>query len=265
MSTSAVAGVDGCKAGWFYFCYDHRGLTYGIANSFGELADWLPDETRIFIDIPIGLIDSGESARECDRAARQLLGPRRSSIFSPPCRPVLQAIDYDEARSISQASIGKKLSKQSFFITPKIREVDDFLLQVDHGKIVREVHPELAFWGLNGRQPMTHNKKTQAGFEERLAILSVYIPQAASVIASVMQVYPRKVLLRDDIVDAMVCLLVARTSNHALQTVPAVVPRDSKGLAMEIVFTEHPDSRIIDRAEARKLAARGKADASHIN
>ncbi len=246
MSTSAVAGVDGCKAGWFYFCYDHRGLTYGIANSFAELVDMLPADTGIFIDIPIGLIGSGDSARECDRAARQMLGPRRSSIFSPPCRPVLQAIDYDEARRISQASIGKKLSKQSFFITPKIREVDDFLLQDKNKKIVREVHPELAFWGLNGRQPMTQNKKTQAGFDERLALLRVYIPQAASVVASVMQVYPRKDLLRDDIVDAMVCLVVARSPNHALQTVPAVVPRDSKGLAMEIVFTEHPDSQVID-------------------
>ena len=256
MAAGVVLGVDGCKAGWFYFREDQQGLSYGIAASFGELAASLPDHSRVFIDIPIGLIDRGENGRACDSDARRLLGPRRSSIFSPPCRAVLKASTYDEARIISQQSIGKKLSKQSFFITPKIREVDEFLLQGNRKITVREVHPELAFWALNGRQAMQYNKKLQAGFDERLALLKLFIADADSLINAVMQHYARKDVLRDDIVDAMVCLVVSRTSDEALQTVPAVVPNDSMGLAMEIVFTEHPDKRAIKQ---------GDTDAGHID
>lgn len=248
MTVKVVFGVDGCKAGWFYFRDDGQQLTCGIAGSFTELASAAPPASRIYVDIPIGLIDRGDSGRACDREARQLLGARRSSIFSPPCRPVLDATTYDEARNISQQSIGKKISKQSFLIMPKIREVDDFLTSSSHRLSVREVHPELAFWALNARQPMTHNKKLQSGFEERLALLSAQLAEAECLVNFAMQDFPRKDVLRDDIVDAMVCLLVARTSLDALQTVPAAAPRDSNGLAMEIVFTEHPNDRVFDQA-----------------
>ena len=104
----------------------------------------------------------------------------------------------------------------------------------------------MAFWALNQRQAMTCNKKQGAGFAERLALLEQYLSDAGSLIERVMQDYPRKVVLRDDIVDALVCLLVARTSEDQLQTLPQTVPLDTRGLAMEIVFTEHPDSRAIN-------------------
>lgn len=240
MPTAAVVGVDGCKAGWFFFRQDREGLSYGIAKDFASLAAALPDRSRVFIDIPIGLIGPGEAGRDCDSLARRLLGPRRSSIFSPPCRAVLSASNYAEACAISQQAIGKKLSKQSFFIMPKIKEVDEYLRQGSDRITVREIHPELAFWALNQRRPMEHSKKLAAGFEARLKLLQQHLGSARSLIDEVMLSYPRKQLLRDDIVDALVALVVASAANDAVQTVPAVVPYDSMGLAMEIVFTEHP-------------------------
>lgn len=245
MPIGAVVGVDGCKAGWFFFRQDREGLSYGIAKDFASLVAALPDHSRVFIDIPIGLISHGEAGRDCDSAARKLLGPRRSSIFSPPCRPVLAARDYDEARVISQRTIGKKLSKQSFFIMPKIKEVDEYLLQGSDRITVREMHPELAFWALNQRRPMEHSKKQAAGFEARLKLLQRYFGSARSLIDEVMLSYPRKQVLRDDIVDALVALVVAGAADDALQTVPGDVPYDSKGLAMEIVFTEHPNKVVL--------------------
>ena len=51
--------------------------------------------------------------------------------------------------------------------------------------------------------------------------------------------------LPDDVLDAIVAMLVARTSDDALHTVPEIPPTDARGLAMEIVFTEHPNDRAL--------------------
>ena len=44
------------------------------------------------IDMPLGLLESGW--READRAARGLLGPRRSSVFAIPPRAVWAQASY---------------------------------------------------------------------------------------------------------------------------------------------------------------------------
>ena len=53
------------------------------------------DLSLIVIDVPIGLLHAGE--RECDRAARKLIGKRRSSVFPAPIRAMLDAETYEEA------------------------------------------------------------------------------------------------------------------------------------------------------------------------
>ncbi len=233
---SPAVGIDGCRAGWFFFKYAQQQLSWGISSTFTELAATQADATRLFIDIPIGLSPDGESGRDCDSEARRLLGPRRSSVFSPPCRAVLNASSYDEAKRLSALAIGKKLSKQSYFILPKIKEVDAWL-QSTHGKpAVREVHPELAFWALNQQQAMRHNKKTAEGFDERLAVLQRWFADADSIIQQVMSEYPRKHLLRDDIVDALVVLIVALHPEDSLGCLPANPPLDETGIPMEMVF-----------------------------
>ena len=126
---STTVGVDGCKEGWFYFREDQTSVSFGVASDLKNLTRILPKDSRIFIDIPIGLIDSGSEGRACDLAARKALGsPRASSVFPAPAYPVLRTTEYEEAKIVSLRAIGKKLSKQVFAITPKIREVNDFLL-----------------------------------------------------------------------------------------------------------------------------------------
>jgi predicted RNase H-like nuclease len=36
---------------------------------------------------------------------------------------------------------------------------------------VVEVHPEVSFWAMAGKQPMQHKKRRQAGYDERAALL----------------------------------------------------------------------------------------------
>ena len=69
---------------------------------------------------------------------------------------------------------------QSFVIMDKIRQVDDLVTPAMQ-KRVREIHPEVAFYVLNGERPVEHNKKTLAGRNERIALLAGAFPTAAEV------------------------------------------------------------------------------------
>jgi predicted RNase H-like nuclease len=246
---NTVVGVDGCKLGWFYFRRIGDTITHGVATSLETLIETLPTQSRIFIDIPIGLLDSGHEGRECDKAARKMLGSKRaSSVFPAPYRPVLSAKTYQDAKHRSLIASGKMLSQQAFAITSKIREIDDFLsANINARKIVREIHPELCFWGLNQRQAMTNPKKTEAGFEERIQVLEQLMPNVRSIITKPMKDYLRKEVSRDDILDALVGLIVGCTSDDALQTVPIKPVKDSFGLPMEMVYTEQPNERALNK------------------
>jgi predicted RNase H-like nuclease len=185
------------------------------------------------IDVPIGLPDRGP--RLCDREARKLLGPgRASSVFPAPIRPVLAASSYEEACEIRSQIEDKKMSLQSWAIVPKIREVDEVLREdVTLQSKVREVHPEVSFYFLAGKQPMKHSKKRRAGKEERRSVLEpVFGHWLAAALAE------RKSLgsAQDDILDAFVALWTAeRVALGTFHTIPPTPPRDSCGLRMEIV------------------------------
>lgn len=124
-----VAGVDGTPGGWAVVTIEGR---RSAIRKVAALFDILKiDFDSIAIDVPIGLLNAYEvGGRACDRAARQLLGRRRaSSVFPAPVRPVLAAASWHDACVISRASAphGKAVSKQTFAILPKIKEVDELL------------------------------------------------------------------------------------------------------------------------------------------
>ena len=112
------------------------------------------------IDIPIGLRDSGAQPRWCEHEARKCLGKRRSSVFTPPVRSSLSFDSYAAASNNNLGRSGKKLSKQAWGIMPKIAEVDAFLeSEFAACGVLRESHPEVLFYKLNGNQPMAYAKK----------------------------------------------------------------------------------------------------------
>ena len=128
-----VAGLDGCRAGWVLATV--RAMPSGrtrrtppvdirVIDGLETVADDLASRRLVAagIDIPIGLPPGGP--RACDVAARRMLGPRRSTIFPAPARAVLEAEGYEQACALSRAASGKAISKQTFNILPKIREVD---------------------------------------------------------------------------------------------------------------------------------------------
>ena len=156
------AGIDGCRGGWCHVWLDTNGSHgSGILRTIDEWTG-LPDnaDAIVLIDMPIGLKETGPNERRCDSAARKLLKKRGSSIFPAPCRQSLAADEYPLASDLNQAVTGRRLSLQSYYIMPKIRELDRFMRDVARRLDIREFHPELGFLALNRFVPLKHSKKT---------------------------------------------------------------------------------------------------------
>ena len=239
MSAAWFFGVDGCPAGWFSIgLSDAAAPVFGIARNTDELVALVETAQLVLIDIPIGLRENGSEERLCDKEARRVLGrPRGSSVFPAPVRPVLGARDYPEACDRSFAVTGKRLSQQAYRICGKIGEVDGLLRRrPELRRVMREMHPEVAFWALNGGQPTAHSKKRPAGRQERLEILSRYLPGADDIFTEAAQRFSRRDVGRDDILDAMVGAATGWIARGRLRTLPAAPPRDAAGLPMEMVY-----------------------------
>src|SRR5207249_6079160 len=119
----------------------------------------------ICVDIPIGLLDR-PGQRACDNFARRMLGRgRASSVFPSPSRRALLFPDYRAASDVNLQLTGRKLNKQSFNISRKVREVDEAMKPATQER-VREAHPELAFRSLSEGVAVPSNKKTHAGRDD---------------------------------------------------------------------------------------------------
>lgn len=236
-------GVDGCPAGWFSVGFGRQGdYESAVSGSFGELLARYEDARLVLVDIPIGLPE-GPERRECDRQARKLLGRRRSSVFPSPTRQTVEHAaahpkDYPGALAVERLFAGKGISRQAFAISTKIAEVDAVMRSRDTNAApeVREVHPELCFWALNERQPMRSNKKKTQGRAERLRVLGEIEPRSREIYEAASSEFRRKVVGRDDILDALVAAIIARERYDRLTSVPGVPPRDARGILMEMVY-----------------------------
>ena len=136
-----VAGVDGTRDGWAVVITGTDRWSIRKVRTLSEIFDSDLGFEVVGVDVPIGLCDAYETGgRTCDREARKRLQKRASSVFPAPVRPVLAASLFEDAcaRSRASAPSGKAISKQTFFILPKIREVDDLLRARPN---LREVDP----------------------------------------------------------------------------------------------------------------------------
>lgn len=232
-------GVDGCKKGWIIVeLTDDDNWKVDIFPDIASLWNECKRASLILIDIPIGLRDSGCDERHCDKKAREMLGPKRaSSVFPAPCRGALDASSYEQACQINKRMTGRKLSLQTWSILPKIREVNNLLINDALSRShIRETHPEVCFWALAGGRPMLHSKKKKEGRSKRLELLKTIYPQTEEVIKYASKNWLRRDLALDDVLDALVASITARKGFDKLLSIPEVPEFDSYGLPMEIVY-----------------------------
>jgi predicted RNase H-like nuclease len=213
---------------------------YGVCSTFRDLLNQFPKHTEMLIDIPIGLPSANQTPRICDVQARKMLNLRRSSVFPAPLREILSATSYEQANNQSRRLSGKGLSRQTYGIFPKIKEVDDVLQSdADLIKIVRESHPEICFLSLANGRPMKSNKKTDDGFKERVEILKTYWESTEDAIAEASLWRRGKQIARDDIVDALVLAAVATHPRNDLVSIPQNPPIDKVGLPMQMIYLSY--------------------------
>ena len=233
-----VAGVDGCKAGWFVVFANAKTkkiTDFKCVKKLADLFHYSPQLNIIAVDVPIGLLSAAKpGGRDCDILARKMLGfPRSSSVFSPPVRNALNhPKNYSDAnyanRNSSIDEIG--ISKQCFGIFPKIIEVDT-LINPNLQNIIKEVHPEVCFWKMGGETTRLLSKRTSKGRDERLNLLSGI---GFDGISDVFSDYPRSEVQLDDIIDAAAaCWTATRIYKGNAVRFPAKPKRDISGLFME--------------------------------
>jgi predicted RNase H-like nuclease len=200
VTPTKVVGLDACRGRWLAVVLeDGLFVDARIGSAAALVAAW-PNAAAIGVDIPIGLPDA--PLREADRAARDFVGERRSSVFPTFPQTVLETQTYEEAKSVCVERGWPKPSIQSYGMRHRILEIAA-LAEVDERVI--EVHPEVSFRELVGRD--LPPKRSASGAAERrtaLARAGTRLPELA---------YPE-----DDVLDAAVTAWTAMryVRGHAL-------------------------------------------------
>jgi predicted RNase H-like nuclease len=232
-----VVGVDGCRTGWLAVTLSRRGASK--SRIFPDMAALWSAYSRadlILMDIPIGLPDAAND-RDCDRAARKVLGPRRASVFPVPCRPAVYAPNYDAAIKINEQVTGKRIFRATWNLIPRMRQMDDLLQSEPQARmVIREAHPEVLFWGLNQGRPMAFAKKEAAGEAERLEVLQRVYSRARFHFLEIKETLPKGSASPDDLVDALAVAVTGLVGGRELKTFPETPVRDAYGLPMEMVY-----------------------------
>jgi predicted RNase H-like nuclease len=228
-----VVGVDGCPAGWIAVIW-REALEHRLFRSFKEVIAL--DAVVVAVDMPIGFPE--RSGRAVEKEVRPKLGQRQSSLFSVPSRAAVMCEDYREACAVNlrNSDPPRMVAKQCFHLFPKMREIDGLITPALQDRVF-ESHPELAFWTMNGGQPLSLPKKIKGapnpeGLEQRRSLLrGVSFPLRTLPEPN----YRKSDVADDDLLDACACAWVARRIlNGVAQRFPADPPRDARGLRMEI-------------------------------
>ena len=229
-----AVGIDWMKPYWL--ATEIRGDEISIKklSNVAEINDYYLNADAVLIDIPVGIPENAvENAARPDREARDYLPVgRKPSIFPVPCRQAINMENYAAASAENERVLGKKLASQSHAFSKMIRQVDQFLAENKcwQNRLV-ESHPEVAFQILNSGNGLQHSKHTEAGIQERIAILRQYGIDPISLFA---EFTPKQY---EDVLDAL-CLAVSAKlgCENGFKTIPANPSCDSRGLKMQMVL-----------------------------
>ena len=232
-----VTGVDACRRGWV--AVSLAGPSPGrtapgrtapdrvrvdgvrVAESLAEVLEGTGAGV-VGIDMPLGLLESGW--READRAARGLLGPRRSSVFAIPPRAVWAQASYQAANQRCRELTGQGFSIQAWGLRARLLEADRYRRTCAHP--LYEVHPELAFSAMAGA-PLAHSKHTAAGQDLRRELLG----RAGLTVPRI-----RLAPVTDTLDAAAVACSAWRIATGRAVVVPARPQRDDRGLPIAIRY-----------------------------
>ena len=225
-----IIGIDGCKSGWFSVWENQSGnIVSSIFTNLNDLNNFFKDENHLVIGIDMPVILSDEIPREADQLARKLLSKKASSVFTAPTPEMLEQPNYEKASLVSKRLFGKSMSLQSWYLFPKIKDVQTM---IHHEKMnFYEIHPELSFRAMNNEKVILESKKTFEGFNIRNSLLTTHFKYFN--FDEIRMQYPKKDVMDDDILDALAVLWSAKRiqSNEA-----SFLPQAPKKPNMQIAY-----------------------------
>lgn len=230
---AVVAGVDGCRAGWVVVT---SSLTASGITLVAEVVPRIDTVVRrladghlaaVAVDMPWGLTPRGP--RACDTEARARLGPRRSSVFPTPPRPLLGSTTHAEAVAAGRALDGRGISVQAFNLLPKIAELDAAAGPELASRLV-EAHPESVFATMAGA-PLATSKRTAEGRAERRALVQRHLGLRAEALADRLPG-----AAPDDVLDAAANAWTARRWHDGTALVLGDGTVDERGIPLRIVI-----------------------------
>ena len=228
---SSVIGIDGCKAGWIIAkTLENKSISFQIIKNLNDAYLEGGNLSHIGIDIPLHLSHTGKRFAEIE--ARSLLKNRACTIFTPPTLNALRAKNYMDACEVNFKECGKRISKQSWNLFPKIKEAQKLLQNNSISKLkIFEVHPELSFMAMNDMSLIKASKKTDIGREIRIKLVQKFFPNFSFEL--VRNKYKKTQVLDDDILDS---ISVLWSTQRIVDNIARFVPRDYKKTNMKIYF-----------------------------
>jgi predicted RNase H-like nuclease len=219
-------GLDGFRFGWVAVELDSHRRSISFIRHIDALIGRPFD--RLAVDMPIGLPARGE--RACDRAARALLRPHASRVFTGARRGLWDHASQAAANRALKARGEAGVSVQLWNLGPKILEVDAALTPELQARVI-ESHPELVFLRLNDGRPLPR-KASAEGLAVRRALLKR--DGFDEIDAWLTNQRQRTGAKPDDVLDACAAAIAAREATRYLPEGDA--PRDARGLAMQIWY-----------------------------
>lgn len=225
-----MIGIDGCKSGWFAVWQNQdEVIDTAIFKSLNNLKDFFIESNQLIIGIDMPVILSEVMPREADQLARKLLSKKASSVFTAPTPEMLDQPNYEKASLISKRLIGKSMSLQSWYLFPKIRDVQT-VIHYENIKLF-EIHPEVSFRAMNNEKVILESKKTTEGFEIRKSLLDKHFLNFNFDV--IRNKYQKKDVMDNDILDALVVLWSAkRIANNQASYIPKIPEKPN----MQIVY-----------------------------
>lgn len=238
MATQLYVGVVWSEGSWLAVGFgpdgfDHATVFDGIGDCWARYEE---EARRILVDVPVGLVDSGDPERECDALARSVLGPRSVAVLTPPVREATRKRRYSTGNRVHERKSGESLAKAAFAMRDGIAMVDELLQEIpEAAAVVRAAHPELCFRAF-ADEPLEHPRETAGGYAERMRTLVHHDRDAAPTVQKAAESTDGAPVTVADVLDAVALAYTARPGTGTLRTLPAEPPTDAKGLPMELVY-----------------------------
>lgn len=238
MTDPLYVGADRAGGAWLAVVFSaDRFEEATVVSEVGELWHRYGEDAALLLaDVPIGLLEGGETRRAVETHARSVLGPRAPAVFTPPVREATRKQRYAAATRVHERKTGRGLTKQAFAIADAIAAVDELHQEFPEARgVLREAHTEVCFRAFAG-EPLQHSKTLAAGYAERMRALAGFDRDAPRVIQRTAAATTGHEVAVDDVLDAVALAYTARPGPGELRTLPPDPPIDATGLPMEMVY-----------------------------